>query len=500
MHIRSRHRSRSRFRLGMRIRLRMQVPALLIVVAAALVAVLTSRVARGAPRNVVFILVDDMRFDSMSNEGHPFLRTPALDRLARRGVKFTRAFVTTSLCSPSRATILTGLYAHRHRILDNRTRLDPAVPTFPVLLGKKGYQTAFIGKWHMGGSSDEPRPGFDHWASFKGQGRYFDNIFNVDGKRRKIEGYVTDVITRMSVEWLRAVDRKKPFLLYISHKAVHAPFTPAPRHAQALADVKIVPPDSMADTPDNSFRKPRWVKEQRDSWHGVGDMYFKRTDYDSFVRDFNAAMLAVDESVGAVVKTLEDLGAFDSTLVIFTSDNGFLQGEHGLIDKRCMYEESIRVPLLVSCPELYKAGTEVDRLVLNVDIAPTILEAAEVAIPDAMQGESFLQLPRDPELPWRRSFLYEYFWERAFPETPTMFGVRTDRFKYVEYHGVWDTNELYDLDEDPLEMRNLISTPRRKRPVKVDDGYTRVRASLRKELRRLKKAYGVRLDQPDWAE
>ncbi len=455
-----------------------------------------------APRNVVFILVDDMRFDSMSNAGHPFLETPALDRLAARGVKFRNAFVTTSLCSPSRATILTGLYAHRHRILDNSTRLSESIPTFPTILKKAGYQTAFVGKWHMGGSSDDPRPGFDYWASFKGQGKYFDNDFNINGERKKVEGYVSDVITRLSTEWLRkaAGDRNKRFLLYMSHKAVHDPFTPAPRHADAMANVEFEPPASMADTPDNYHRKPRWVREQRDSWHGVNDMYFKRTHFDKFIRDFNAAMLAVDESVGTLVALLEELELFDSTVVIFTSDNGFLHGEHGLIDKRSMYEESIRVPLLMSCPELFEGGAALDHLVLNVDIAPTIIEAAGAEVPGGVQGESFFQLPTRPDLPWRRSFLYEYFWERAYPETPTVFGVRTDRFKYMEYHGVWDTNELYDLQADPREMRNLLSTPRRKRPVAVDEGYEETYKKLRRELNRLRKKYGVLIGQPDWSE
>lgn len=455
-----------------------------------------------ASRNIVFILIDDMRHDSMSNAGHPFLKTPALDALAAGGVKFRNSFVTTSLCSPSRATILTGLYAHRHQILDNSTRLDPALPIFPALLRRAGYRTAFVGKWHMGGSSAEPRPGFDHWASFRGQGKYFVNQFNIDGERRKVEGYVTDVITGLATDWVKkaARDRSRPFMLYMSHKAVHGPFRPAPRHRDAMDDVKIVPPASMADTPENYHRKPRWVREQRDSWHGVNDMYFKGMSYDAFMRDFHGAMLAVDESVGRLVNTLKELDLLESTLIIFTSDNGFLHGEHGLIDKRCMYEESIRVPLLMSCPELFGAGVVLDHLVLNLDIAPTIIEAAGIPVPGSMQGKSFLRLPIQADEPWRQSFLYEYYWERSFPETPTVFGVRTDRYKYMEYHGVWCTNELYDLQQDPREMRNLLSTPRRKRPVRVDSGYEETVKTMRRELIRLRREYGVRVKQPSWAQ
>lgn len=455
-----------------------------------------------AKRNIVFILVDDMRYDSMSNEGHAFLKTPHLDALAASGAKFKNAFVTTSLCSPSRATFLTGLYAHEHEILDNSTRLNPALPTFPVALRASGYQTAFIGKWHMGGTSDEPRPGFDHWASFKGQGDYFKNTFNINGEPTKVEGYVTDVTTSYSVDWLKkaAADPDRPFLLYMSHKAVHANFSPAPRHRAAFTDLELKPPASMADTPENYYRKPRWVKEQRDSWHGVNDMYFKRMSFDGFIRDYHRAMLAIDDSVGRVVRTLKELGLFESTLVVFTSDNGFLHGEHGLIDKRCMYEESIRIPLLMSCPEMFEGGIELDHLILNVDFAPTFYEAAGLDVPLSMRGDSFLKLPTKRDMKWRDSFLYIYFWERAYPETPTVFGVRTQRYKFMEYHGVWDSDELYDLEKDPREMHNLLSTPKRKRPVQVDEGYEDVLKKMRRELRRLRKELGVHEKQPNWGK
>jgi len=441
--------------------------------------------AESSKRNIIFILVDDMRYDAMSCMGYQFLKTPAIDRLTRQGVHFRNAFVTTSLCSPSRASFLTGLYAHKHNIMNNSTRLDPTIPTFPKLLRGAGYKTAFVGKWHMGGASDDPRPGFDYWASFKGQGDYFVNKFNINGKHVEIKQYVTDAITRLSMDWL-SKNHDKPFMLYMSHKAVHDAFWPPERYKQTFADSMFEEPASMADTPENYFRKPRWVREQRDSWHGVNDMYHKWPNKHatllSLVRNYAGAMLAVDDSISRVVDTLKEFGLFESTLIILAGDNGFLLGEHGLIDKRCMYEESIRIPWIVSCPGLYgTSGKVVDKMILNIDLAPTILEAAGLSVPTTMQGRSALRLPNNPGMPWREAFIYEYFWEKVFPETPTCIGVRTDRYKYIDYHGIWDTNELYDLQQDPKEMHNRISTSRHKK-VKVDTGYEQVYDEMRERL------------------
>ncbi len=431
-------------------------------------------------RNIVFILIDDMRFDSMSCRGHPFLKTPNLDRTVSNGILFENAFVTTSLCSPSRASILTGQYAHMHGVLDNATLLPPGTRTFPIELQKGGYETAFVGKWHMGGSTDQPRPGFDHWVSFRGQGVYTNPTFNVDGERVRREGYVTDLITEYSVNWLRK-KRTKPFFLYMSHKAVHADFTPAPRHRDAFADVKVSHPPSMANTPENYKGKPLWVRRQRHSMHGVDYMYHDSTDFDRFILDYHRTMLAVDDSVGTLLKTLEELGTLDSTLIIFMSDNGFLHGEHGLIDKRCMYEESITVPMIVHCPEIVPAGRRSQRLVLNIDIAPTILDAAGLPVLEAVQGASFLPLARGENTPWRDAIFYEYFWERPFVQTPTVLGVRTERYKYCWYHGVFDLDELYDLKEDPHEMRNLIDDP----------DHFEVRLEMERRLRELVKKCGA---------
>ena len=432
------------------------------------------------PKNMILILMDDMRFDSMSCMGHPFLKTPAIDRLAAGGVLFNHAYITTSLCSPSRASILSGQYAHRHGVLDNNTLLPRETPTFPGELRKNGYETAYIGKWHMGGSTDVPQPGFDHWISFRGQGVYYDPILNINGERGQKKGYITDLLTDYAVEYIQK-ENKKPFFLCLAHKAVHAEFYPAARHRNAFSDVQIAHPASMADTPENYQGKPLWVRRQRHSWHGVDYMYHDTTNFERFLLDYNRTMLAVDESIGRVIDTLEKQGILDSTLILVTSDNGFLQGEHGLIDKRCMYEESIRVPLIAHCPELIPSGKRTDRIVLNIDFAPTLLDTAGLAIPATVQGKSFLPILRGKENPWRDAMLYEYFWEEAFPQTPTVFGVRTERYKYMHYLGIFDLDELYDLEKDPNEMRNLIDDP----------AYYHVRINLQKRLEELIQEYGA---------
>jgi N-acetylglucosamine-6-sulfatase len=411
--------------------------------------------AEPTKRNIVFILIDDQRYDSLGMMGHPFLETPQLDRLAANGVFFENAFVTTSLCSPSRASILSGQYAHKHLVLDNGTRMPASTPTFPQELQKGGYETGFIGKWHMGGESDEPRPGFDRWVSFKGQGPYYDPTFNIDGTLTPSKGNTTDLITDYAVDFIEK-DRNKPFFLYVSHKAVHAMFEPPERHRGKYADRKIEYPGSMADTEENYECKPDWVRAQRDSWHGVDGMYNGAIDFDKFVRDYSETMLGVDDSVGRIKGALEEKGLLDSTLIIYTSDNGFLFGEHGHIDKRSMYEESIRVPLIVSCPELYAGGQRREEMILNIDYAPTILEAAGLPIPETVQGESFYGLLDGSKTDWRDAFLYEYFWERSFPQTPTVLGIRTNTHKLMRFHGVWDLYEMYDLATDPKEMNNLI--------------------------------------------
>ena len=314
------------------------------------------------PRNVVFILSDDHRYDAMSFMGHQFAQTPNMDSMAEAGVHLKNAFVTTSLCSPSRASILTGLYTFRHRVIDNNRLVPKGTLFFPQYLQKAGYATAFIGKWHMGGASDEPRPGFDHWVSFRGQGFYLPPrpgyTLNVDGQRVEQKGYITTELTEYAVDWLeQQKPAEKPFFLYLSHKAVHANFTPEDKYKGSLVGKPFKRPASEADTPENYDGKPRWLRDQRNSWHGVDFPYHSNLDIEQYYKQYCEALSSVDDSIGRVMDQLKKMGIYDETLVVYMGDNGFMFGEHGLIDKRVAYETSIRVPMLMQCPTLFKGGT-----------------------------------------------------------------------------------------------------------------------------------------------
>jgi N-acetylglucosamine-6-sulfatase len=426
------------------------------------------RIRAGKPRNVIFILSDDHRYDFMGFLGKPkFLQTPNMDRMAREGAFLPHAFVATALCSPSRCSILTGKYSHKHGVVDNNSLVPEGTTFFPQYLQQSGYETCFIGKWHMGHEKDDPRPGFDKWVSFRGQGTYFNCVLNVDGKRVQAKKHISDELTDYALNWLKQQrNPNKPFFLYLSHKAVHGLYKPAERHLGKYENAHVEYPASMADTRENYRGKPRWVKEQRNSWHGVDYMYHGQMDYDTFYKRYCETLLSVDESIGRVLDCLEKMELADSTLVMYMGDNGFSFGEHGLIDKRHAYEDSMRVPLLAWCPDVIKRGTQVEELVQNIDIAPTILEAAGLERPRDMDGRSFLPLLEGKSIPWRDAVFYEYYWERNFPQTPTVHAVRTDRYKYIHYHGIWDTDELYDLKNDPAEMNNLIDNTEHKGLVK----------------------------------
>jgi len=423
--------------------------------------VVPKKVPGAKVRNVVFILSDDHRYDAMSFMGHQFAKTPHMDSIAKNGVHLKNAFVTTSLCSPSRASILTGLYTFRHRVIDNNRLVPKGTIFFPQYLQKAGYATAYIGKWHMGGATDAPRPGFDHWVSFRGQGHYLpprpNYTLNVDGKRVKQKGYITDELTDYAISWLeKQKPADKPFCLYLSHKAVHANFTPAKRHKGQFAKLPFKRPASEANTDENYGDKPRWLRDQRNSWHGVDFPYHSELDVEKYYKAYCETLSAVDDGVGRVLAQLEKMGIHDETLVIYMGDNGFMFGEHGLIDKRVAYETSIRVPMIMQCPELFKGGTVVEEVVANIDIAPTIFEAMGLAKPPHMDGASFIPLAQGKKIPWREYFLYVYYWEKNFPQSPTVFSIRGNKYKYTTYYGLWDTDELYDIQNDPMESKNLL--------------------------------------------
>ena len=310
----------------------------------------------------------------------------------------------------------------------------------------------------MGGGSDAPRPGFDRWVSFRGQGHYYPPknrpkwSLNVDGESVPQKGYITDEITDYALQWLDQVQSDdKPFFLYLSHKGVHGMFHPAKRHEGAYRGKPLPVPSTMANTEANYRGKPRWLKDQRNSWHGVDFAYHQETDIADHYRLYCEALLSVDESIGRVRQWLADHNLAENTLVLYMGDNGFQWGEHGLIDKRTAYEASMRVPLLGVCPSRWKAGTVVEQVVANIDIGPTSLAAAGLDTPKDMDGQSFLALAAGETDPseWRQELLYEYYWEYNFPQTPTTFALRTQRYKFIQYHGVWDLDELYDLRDDP---------------------------------------------------
>ena len=416
------------------------------------------------PRNVVFILSDDHRYDAMGFMGHPFAITPHMDAMARNGAHLKNAFVTTSLCSPSRASILTGLYTFRHRVIDNQRLVPEGTLFFPQWLQKAGYRTGFVGKWHMGSAKDDPRPGFDYWVSFKGQGHYYPPnkkyTLNKNGKRIPQDGYITTLLTQHAMEFLEAQQGSdEPFFLYLSHKAVHGPFTPEPKYEGTLKDKPFALPASSELQTDNLNNRPRWLLDQRNSWHGMDFPLHNDAGVETFYKRYCEALRSVDDSIGTVIRQLRKMGIHDETLVIYMGDNGYMFGEHGLIDKRVAYETSARVPMLMQCPDLIRGGSVVEEVVANIDIAPTVMEAMGLQKPPHMDGASFLPLARGESIPWRDYFLYVYYWEPNYPMTPTHFSLRGDRFKFTTYYGLYDTDELFDLRADPKEQRNLIHDP-----------------------------------------
>jgi N-acetylglucosamine-6-sulfatase len=450
-----------------------------------------AQVSGQRPMNIIFILADDHRYDAMGFMNKiPGLQTPAMDRMAAEGAHIKNAFVSTALCSPSRASILTGQYAHTHTVVDNDAPMPANLMFFPQYMQKKGYQTAFFGKWHMGNTGDTPQPGFDHWVSFQGQGVYFNPVLNIDGKRvKQPEGsYVTDLLTDKALDWLNGRNKSKPFFVYLSHKGVHAEFQPAKRHVGKYANLPVINPPSMYLTATDSSKVygtptapatkvnyrdiPEWVRRQRYSWHGVDYMYHGTIPFDDFYHLYLETLQAVDENIDRVLTWVKENRLQDNTMVVYMGDNGFSFGEHGLIDKRHAYEESMRVPLLVWAPGMVKPQSVVEQVIMNVDIAPTFLELAGISKPAQMQGNSFVPILRGRDIPWRDRVFYEYYWESAFPQTPTTFAIRSDRYKYIYYNGVWDISELFDLQQDPWEMNNLIR----------DTSYRSIGLQLKREL------------------
>lgn len=423
--------------------------------------------------NVLVILTDDLRWDALGVvqkergkfASFPWFKTPNLDRLAAEGVRFANAFCTTALCSPSRASFLSGQYAHRHRVLNNFTDYPAALPSYPAGLRAAGYETAYIGKWHMGEDDDRKRPGFDFWMSHKGQGNYFDNAFNIDGRRQVRKGYYTTVVTEAAIDWLQR-KHDRPWLLVLGHKAPHGgPIVPEAKYEKAF-DAQVVTKPANADAYTAASGKPRWLEQSFPTWHGLGGPLYGRKEYGAFVRAYLGTIASVDDSVGQLYRTLQDAGQLDRTLIVFTSDNGFALGEHGRVDKRTAYEESMRIPFLVRYPPLARRGTVVDEMVLSLDLAPSLLDVCGARPLPKADGRSWKPLLAGQPAGWRSAFFYQYNYEAQFPYTPNVRAVRTREWKYIRYpHGDGKPDrhsaELYALPADPLETKNLAADPAR---------------------------------------
>ena len=429
--------------------------------------------------NVVVVNCDDLRWDCLGCTGHPHLQTPHIDRLAREGVNFRNMFCTTSFCSPSRASILSGLYAHAHGVTSNFIEYPEDLESFPRVLQSEGYDTAYIGKWHMGEKNDSPRPGFNWFVTHKGQGKYFDTEFNINGERREVvKGYYTRVVTDMSIEWLKRDRGDKPFLLMIGQKAPHSFYFPEPKYQHAFDHVAVRYPHSAFQLDD----KPKWITQRLNTWHGIyGPLFDWRKDFpddrpeavsafENMTRAYWGTILSIDDSVGRLIAFLEGAGQFDNTIFIVMGDNGLLNGEHGMVDKRTMHEASIRIPMVLRYPgavSLEKAR-DISEQVLTVDVAPSILDLCHAPALKDIHGSSFAQLLREGSNPdWRKGWVYYYNYEKQFPYTPNVRGIRTDRWKYIRYpHGDGSPDrhmaELYNIEEDPMERRNLIADPKQK--------------------------------------
>jgi len=424
--------------------------------------------ARTHQPNVLFILCDDLRPDALSCYGSKHVKTPNIDKLARGGVQFANAFCTTSLCSPSRASILTGLYASRHGVRDNFTELPAGLPHWPGRLREAGYATAYLGKWHMGENNDEPRPGFDYFVTHKGQGKYFGTEWNVNGLRRETpRGYYTTVVTDYAIDWLKQRAPGKPWALCLGHKAPHSFYFPEAKYSNTFDRVRVPYPKSAFQLDD----KPEWLKQRITTWHGIyGPLFEWRKnfpdsrpeavkDFENMVHAYWGTVLSVDDSVGRLVAYLKETGQFDNTVIIFMGDNGLLEGEHGMVDKRTMHEASIRIPIIARGPGL-PGSRVVKGQVLAMDIAPSVLDLCGAPPLANIQGRSWKKLANGGDPTWRKAWFYEYNYEKQFPYTPNVRGIQTDDWKFIHYpHGDGSPDrhlaELYHLRTDPGERRNL---------------------------------------------
>jgi arylsulfatase A-like enzyme len=488
------------------------------------------------PPNIIVIMADDHAQRAISAYGGTLLQTPHIDRLADEGVLFSSSFVTNSICAPSRAVLLTGQYSHRNGLRDNRDEFDGSQMTFPKLLQQAGYETAVIGKWHL---KTEPL-GFDHWRILSGQGQYYGPVFSENGVEVEHDGYVTDVITDFVLEFLESRDGTRPFFLLYTHKAPHRNWMPSTRHLDLFAEEDLPLPPSFRDDYEGrpaakeadmriedmylsfdlklhaeSYERdpgtggnaeydpePAWeysygrmtVQEQA-AWDAhyepINEAFAESPPegaeltewkYQRYIKDYLRCIASIDDNLGRLLDRLDEKGLSDNTIVIYTSDQGFYLGEHGWYDKRFMYEESMRTPLMIRYPDAIAAGHIADALVVNLDTAPTLLDFAGLPVPPDMQGRTLrpLTLGETPD-DWRQGVYYHYYeyphgWHRVRPH----YGVRTDRYKLIHFYGELDVWELYDLEKDPHEVLNLYGNAE----------YSEVTETLLEQLRTLQREFG----------
>jgi len=470
--------------------------------------------AAGEPRkrpNIIFIMSDDHASHALSCYGSKVNKTPNLDRIAQEGMRFTNSFCTNSICGPCRAVILTGKYSHINGFKDNGSRFDGSQQTFPKLLQQAGYETAMVGKWHL---KTDPT-GFDYWNILPGQGAYYNPAMIEMGQRKKYTGYVTDIITDHALSWLKGRDQEKPFCLMYHHKAPHRRWEPGPDYLTMYDDVTIPEPDTLFDDysgrgraaheQDMSIAKTmtandlkltpmkRLTPEQKAKWdaaYGPKNEAFEKANlqgkelvrwkYQRYMKDYLRCIASVDHNVGRVLDYLDESGLAQDTIVVYTSDQGFYLGDHGWFDKRFMYEESLRMPLLVRYPRAVRAGSVKEDIVLNLDFGETFLDYAGVPVPPDMQGRSLRPVlegrtPKD----WRSSMYYHYYEYPAVHSVKRHYGVRTERYKLIHFYNDIDEWELYDLKKDPQEMRSVYDDPK----------YAGVVRELKAELRRLREQY-----------
>ena len=455
--------------------------------------------------NIIFIMSDDHAAHAMSCYGSRINTTPHLDRIAAGGMRLDNCFCTNSICAPSRATILTGTYNHVNGVTTLATHLDNRQVMFPELLQRQGYQTALVGKWHLGqGSAHEPR-GFDFWRVLPGQGLYHNpEMIDADGKR-VWEGYVTDLITDMSLDWLRGRDKDKPFCLCVHHKAPHRHWEPDDKHAHMYDDVDIPEPETFWDdySDRGSHAEAVTMRVDRDmkeiDWkapppEGLSAAEFKRWAYQRYIKDYLRVIASIDDNTGRLLDYLDDEGLTDDTMVIYTSDQGFFLGDHGWYDKRLMYEESLRMPFIVRYPREIEAGSICDDIALNVDFAPTFLDLADAPVPESFQGRSLRPIFRgETPADWQTSMYYRYWMHNdGAHHVPAHYGLRTRRYKLIYYYndpcgqpGANDPAgepewELFDLQEDPCELHSVYHDP----------AYAAIVVELKDELHRRQAVVG----------